>query len=301
MVLDRDRRRRLDFLWLGEPDCHDPRTVGGKAANLSLLAAEFRVPPGFCIPPAIFESVGLDGRAPETGVGERFGAMVQAGYAALSERTGGPDPAVAVRSSGVDEDGLSASLAGLHDTFLNVTGADPVADAALRCLASAFSDRAVAYRRDRGIDAGAPGLAVLVQHLVPADVSAVAFSADPVTGDRSTIVINANWGLGESIASGSVTPDTFTVSKDTVSVTDARLAEKGRMSVPVRGGIKEVDVPRAMRSMPSLNEGRIVEIARLAMALEERMGYPVDVECAFKGDSLYLLQCRPITALGSLG
>jgi len=301
----------LEFPWLGEQGAHDARSVGGKAANLSLLAADFRVPPGFCIPPTAFEALDLDVSAPnpgtgdasywDTGAGERFAALIGAAYSDLAGKTGTPEPGVAVRSSGIDEDGQSASLAGLHDTFLNVVGVHPIADAALKCLASAFTDRAVAYRRDRGIDERAAGLAVLVQHLVPADVSAVAFSADPVTGDRSQVVINANWGLGESVASGTVTPDTFTVSKASKAskaLSGTAVSDKAVMTVPVPGGVKEVNVPKMMRSMPCLNEGKATEIGQLAVALEQHMGYPVDVECAFMGDVLYLLQCRPVTTLG---
>jgi phosphoenolpyruvate synthase/pyruvate phosphate dikinase len=275
----------VEFLWLGDADCHVASMVGGKAANLSILAADYLVPPGFCIPPSAFEAT------------ERLGTEVETAYAALAESIGTPEPGVAVRSSGIDEDGQSASLAGLHDTFLNVTGAQAVGEAALKCLASAFTDRAIGYRRDRGIDGNVAGLAVLVQHLIPADVSAVAFSADPVTGDRSHVVINANWGLGETIASGSVTPDTFVVNKDGMALAESRVSEKSHMAVPVPGGIKEVGVPKMMRQSPCLDEARAVQIGELAVSLEQRMGYPVDVECAFKGDTLYLLQCRPVTTL----
>lgn len=287
----------VEFPWLGESGAHDPRSVGGKAANLSLLAAEYRVPPGFCIPPAAFDAVGPNARTPKADAGERFGALIGAAYSVLADKTGTREPGVAVRSSGIDEDGQSASLAGLHDTFLNVVGVHPIADAALKCLASAFTDRAVAYRRDRGIDEHAAGLAVLVQHLVPADVSAVAFSADPITGDRSQVVINANWGLGESVASGTVTPDTFTVSKVSMDLSETLVSDKASMTVPVPGGVKEVNVPKIMRSMPCLDDSKANEIATLAVSLEQRMGYPVDVECAYMGDVLYLLQCRPVTTL----
>ena len=116
----------LEFLWLGDADCHVSSTVGGKAANLSILAADFHVPTGFCIPPSAFEAA------------ERLGTWVESAYAALAESTGTTEPGVAVRSSGIDEDGQSASLAGLHDTFLNVTGAQAVGEAALKCLASLY-------------------------------------------------------------------------------------------------------------------------------------------------------------------
>jgi len=136
---------------------------------------------------------------------------------------------------------------------------------------------------------------VLVQQLIPADVSAVVFSAHPVTGNRAEIVINANWGLGESIMDGRVTPDTYVVRRPDLVIHLCQVAEKERMAVPEQEGTREVAVPRWMRTQPVLSDAQVLEVARLAIALEASMGTPVDVECAYRNGTLYLLQCRPIT------
>jgi pyruvate,water dikinase len=147
------------------------------------------------------------------------------------------------------------------------------------------------------LDADRPPFAVLVQQLVPADVSGVLFSADPVTGARDVILINASWGLGESIVGGTVTPDTYRVDKETLTIRAREIGTKQRMTVRIADGTEEVDVPRVLRGVPALNDEQIVQAAGLARTLEEDMGWPVDVECAFRGRSMYLLQCRPITSL----
>jgi pyruvate,water dikinase len=153
------------------------------------------------------------------------------------------------------------------------------------------------YRRLRGLGREELRAAVLVQRMVPADASAVAFTADPVTGSREEVVIEASWGLGESIVGGTVTPDTYRVRKAGLAVATAETSEKRRMTVPACKGTLEVDVPRFLRSQPALGEEQAVEVARLGIDLETEMGRPVDVECAYVGGRLYLLQCRPITAV----
>jgi pyruvate,water dikinase len=142
-----------------------------------------------------------------------------------------------------------------------------------------------------------PQLAVLVQQLVASDVSAVIFSANPITGNREEVMINASWGLGESIVGGTVTPDTFIVRKSDLAVFERVITEKQRMTVSASGGTHEVEVPRFLRKEASLNDAQIIEMASLAMTLEATMAHPVDVECAYAGGELYLLQCRPITTL----
>jgi len=122
---------------------------------------------------------------------------------------------VAVRSSALDEDGAGASFAGQHETYLNVVGAAAVAEAVARCWASVRSSRALEYRRRQGFPLDGARIAVLVQQLIPADVSSVVFSANPVTGSRDEVMINASWGLGESIVGGTVTPDTYVVRRRT--------------------------------------------------------------------------------------
>jgi len=128
----------------------------------------------------------------------------------------------------------------------------------------------------------------------------VVFSAHPVTGSRDEVVINASWGLGESLVSGTVTPDTFVIRKADLAVVSRDIAEKRRMTVLAHEGTQEVPVPRKQQTAPSLNDGHVVKLAWLALALESAMGWPVDLECAFQSQELYLLQCRPITTLGTL-
>jgi phosphoenolpyruvate synthase/pyruvate phosphate dikinase len=296
------RARERSIVWLGEQACEECALVGGKAANLCRLASEHPVPPGFCLTSVAFD------RAVSGGVHEfeeSSAASFPPGlreeiihaYRLLAERCGVAAPSVAVRSSALDEDGAGASFAGQHETYLNVVGGEAVADAIARCWASAFSARARQYRRRHGLALEGFRIAVLVQQLIRADVSAVIFSANPVTGDRAEVMINASWGLGESIVGGTVTPDTYLVSKADMRNVSRRIAEKGRMTVIASGGTREVEVPRFLRGQPALRENQVMEMAHLAMTLETRMGHPVDVECAYQAGRVYLLQCRPITTL----
>ena len=289
----------MEILWLGEPACHDRAAVGGKAANLSRLAAAYRVPPGFCLTATASERWGAALVADTPGaVPGALCEQVAAAYRRLADACGVAEPPVAVRSSAIDEDTAAASFAGQHATWLNVVGPAAVAEAVVRCWASARSAGALAYRRGRGLTTEGIRLAVLVQHLVAADLAAVVFSADPVTGDREQVVINASWGLGESVVGGTVTPDTYRVRKADLAIAARQVAEKRRMTVLVPGGTREVAVPRLLRAHPALSDEQVVELARLGRSLEAAMGGPVDLECAYAGGRLYVLQCRPITALG---
>lgn len=276
-------------LWLGDDDCHHDAVVGGKAASLSRLASLHTVPHGFAIPalPAL-----------QTCVPEALAPMIVHAYRALGDRCGASHPAVAVRSSALDEDGSDASFAGQHDTYLNIHGTDEVLDAVQRCVRSAVSPEALAYRQERGLPLVDVRIAVLVQLLVASDVSAVVFSANPVTGSRDEVMINANWGLGESIVAGSVTPDTFVVEKQGLEVTWRDIASKERMTVMTDIGTIDVDVPEELRTASSLDDDQVRAMTSLALKLERAVGYAVDIECAIANNTLYLLQCRPITTLG---
>lgn len=288
--------------WLGRGECHDCVLLGGKASNLCHLAAEHRVPPGFCLTADAFDhalTTGLvadEDSAPASLPSELLGELVRA-YQGLGERCGLDAPSVAVRSSALDEDGAGASFAGQHETYLNVVGAAAVAEAVTRCWASVRSPRAFEYRRRQGLPLDGVRIAVLVQQLIPADVSSVVFSANPVTGSRDEVMINASWGLGESIVGGTVTPDTYVVRKADMRIVSRQIADKRQMTVMVPGGTREVDVPRFLRAQPTLSDDEAVEMARLGVTLEGRMGHPVDMECAHHAGQLYLLQCRPITTL----
>ena len=143
-------------------------------------------------------------------------------------------------------------------------------------------------------------IAVLVQQLVPADVSAVVFGSNPVTGSLDEVTINASYGLGESVVGGTVTPDAYTVHKADLTIASRQIARKLRMTVRVSEGTQEVDIPRILQSQPSISDEQAVEMAGLSIELEGLMGWPVDVEVAYYEGKLYLLQCRPITTLGSV-
>ena len=278
----------MNLLWLGDPKSFDATLVGGKAAHLSRLARMYhRVPDGFCMPVTVMDQAHpLDLRD-----------VIERAISDLMACHRLPELVVAVRSSAVDEDGAGASFAGQHETYLNIVGADAILQAVARCWESAHAERALDYRRQQGLSVERIRLAVLVQRLVAADVSAVVFSANPVTGNRDEVVINASWGLGESLVGGTVTPDTFVVRKADLAVTDRLVSEKQRMTVAVPGGTREVAVPRFLRQETTLTDDQAAEIAQLALSLEAAMGWPVDVECAYARGQLYLLQCRPITTL----
>ena len=262
----------MKTLSLGAPGSDNASAVGNKAANLARLSAYFRVPPGFCIDTSVYEALGS--AAGVNGPDRReLRAIVDEGYRSLAERTGVLDPLVAVRSSAIGEDGAESSFAGQHETILNVRGVEAVTDAVLECWRSAANERATAYRATRGID-GPPRIAVLVQQMVPSDVSAIAFGVDPVTQDRTVVVIDAAAGLGDRIASGEITPDHYVVRR-----TDLSFVEN------VAGGALSADDARA--------------VAQLVIDLERHNAGAVDVECAFADGDLYLLQCRPVTAMNS--
>jgi pyruvate,water dikinase len=286
----------VPIVWLGDPACHDATTVGGKAATLSRMAAMHRVPPGFCLAASAYEPPAADYGM----LRSSLRAELRAAYAALGQRCGLAVPAVAVRSSALDEDGVAASFAGQHETILNVVGADALEDAIVRCWCSLRGQRALAYRAQHGISVERARLAVLVQQLVPADAAAVLFTANPVTNRSDEAIVTASYGLGESIVGGTVVPDTYVVRKHGSSgpqIVERLVGEKRVMTVLVDGGTTEVLVPVGLRSVPAVQDAQIVDAVRLGIALEQEMGSPVDVECAWKDATLYLLQCRPITTL----
>jgi phosphoenolpyruvate synthase/pyruvate phosphate dikinase len=273
--------------WLTEGELLEVREVGAKAAHLSRLARIHLVPPGFVI-----TAVQMAGELPP-----RLEADVRQAYRDLVARTRFRDVPVAVRSSAIDEDSAGASFAGQHDTYLNVRGEDSVYAAVLRCLHSAESAGALTYREQHGLETDRPEIAVLVQQMIESDVSAVAFSANPISGDATEVMVTSAWGLGESVVGGTVTPDTYVIRRPAMRIGQRWLAEKEVMTVFAEGGTIEVGVPADLRAASSLTDSQIIDIARLAAKLERAMGWPADVECAYAYGELYLLQCRPITTM----
>jgi phosphoenolpyruvate synthase/pyruvate phosphate dikinase len=280
------------MVWLGDAASYDPKIVGPKAAHLSQLAARFQVPPGFCLSADMYRQAGPSGL-----LSADLRSEVASAYAQLADQSGMQDPPVAVRSSAVDEDGPLASFAGQHETLLNIVGIAALVEAIEHSWASARTQQALAYRELHGLAVEDIGLAVLVQQLVRSDVSGVMFSANPVNGRRDELIVSSSWGLGESIVGGTVTPDSWVLRKLSHEVVEERLGDKRQMTVVTGDGTREVDVPRFLRSQPSLSEEQVLEVSRLGERLESLKGWPVDIEFAYAGGMLYLLQCRPITTL----
>ncbi|HEX6255821.1 MAG TPA: PEP/pyruvate-binding domain-containing protein [Euzebyales bacterium] len=301
---------------LGTVGADDRARVGGKGANLGeLRRLGQRVPDGFVVTTdayaTVLEQAGPafrirthvndSGRVDGSGwaairsdiasvamPGPVASAIVEA-YVALG---GGP---VAVRSSATAEDLPGAAFAGQHDTFLNVIGADAVLDAVRRCWASLWTDRAIAYRRRRGISAEHVRMAVVVQVMVPADSAGVMFTANPVTGARDEIVIDASSGLGEAVVSGLVTPDRYVLDGHG----EVREWSQGRREVVVRGapGGGVTHDTTEMDEARRLPGEILLELAGLGVSVADRFGQPQDIEWASTGGRVWLLQTRPMTAL----
>ncbi len=278
----------MKIAWLGTPATQDPHRVGGKAAHLSKLASTLPVPPGFCI----FPTGNRLTRCQRHELAESYEQLV--GQIANSH-----SPAVAVRSSAVGEDGQQASFAGQHESYLNIRGVDQVAEAVERCIESVYTARAIAYRQSHGLD-GQITPVVLIQQFIQADVSCVVFSADPCSGATDRVLVNAAWGLGESLVGGSVTPDLYIIAKNRLELLESRIAEKRVMTVTCADGTCEVPVPRALRNEPCLSQRQLLQLASLSIELEAGQGWPVDLECLFAAGKFYLVQCRPITTLNRI-
>jgi len=209
----------------------------------------------------------------------------------------GSEAKVAVRSSATGEDGRDASFAGMNRTITNVNGSDAVIDAVMCCWKSLFSPRVVSYRRSRGFSA-VPEMAVVVQQMLTPDQAGVAFTADPSTGRRDRIVIEAAFGQGEVVVGGSVQPDTYVVDKATMAVLDQTIGYKPFKIVRGDDGHDLVVNLRPEEAEAQVLDGSSVEnVARLAIAAEKHYGYPQDIEWAIEAGVSWLVQARPITTL----
>ncbi len=322
--------------WFDEIRKTDIALVGGKGANLGeLTAASVPVPPGFCVVADAYSRFvgesGLDRKIAEalqsldfedtaelqartaeirrwileTPVPQAIEGQIRRAYEALADQLGVRDPRVAVRSSATAEDLPDASFAGQQDTYLHVIGGDDVIRCVRECWASLWNARATYYRQKQHYDHFAVSLCAVVQKMVDSEISGVMFTANPVTGERGQIMINASWGLGEAVVSGSVTPDEYVLSKDSLTELDSVIAEKKVMIVERSSGSGTVAVPVAEYLGPEWVSKRCMgaaEVRRLAEAgktIEKLYGAPMDIEWGQDRDTkdLYILQARPVTTL----
>jgi pyruvate,water dikinase len=294
----------IPFEELGIADV--PR-VGGKCASLGeMTKAGFPVPPGFAVSTRAFDEVvgpldredveELRERVRSIELPEEVAAAIRDAYAALGKGVGSDDPPVAVRSSAVAEDSAEGSFAGLQDTYLWLSGADVVLDGVRRCWASYFNAEALAYREKTGAEA--EGMAVAVQYMVDARAAGVMFTLNPVSGDQSTIAIDAAWGLGEGVVSGEVTPDSYLYSKVTRELVKSEVGDKAKecLADPDAGGTRMGDVEDERRTRLCLAEEQVAALAELADRALKHYGAHQDLEWAIDRDGeLFLLQSRPET------
>lgn len=202
----------------------------------------------------------------------------------------------AVRSSGANEDGKRRAWAGQLESFLGVPR-EHLSKYVRQCWASAFSPRAIFYGREIRRNRTSPSVAVVVEKMVPADVAGICFTAHPLTGDRKQIVIEAVYGLGEKLAGGTVTPDTYVVRKDTGELLDTNISSQRSMAVLSKKGVRTVVLPKAKQWRQKLSAKEIRTLAKLCGAIESKRGAPQDIEWAYAGGKFFILQARPITTL----
>ena len=304
---------------------NDIPSAGSKGANLGeMLKAGFPVPAGFVLTTAAYDAFvsenGMqqqildlaakvsadDPRAGEdasgairklflaAGIPEAIRVDLLSAYADLASEG---KTAVAVRSSATAEDLSTASFAGQQDTYLNIQGEGALLEAVKKCWASLWTARAMSYRSRRHIAPATVSLAVIVQQLILADSAGILFTANPMNGEREQIHINATWGLGEAIVGGLVTPDTLIVDKSNQQVVSRQTTTKTVMTVRTDTGTEERPIPQSQRERQVLDDATAVELARYGAQIEAHFGLPMDIEWAISGDSIAILQARPITNL----
>ena len=272
-----------------EIDETDLPHVGGKGLNLGKLTrAEFQVPQGFCVTTDAYRFSVQDlseqnaSAIKELVLSRELVAEIRTAREQLQTRT------VAVRSSATAEDLEEASFAGQQDTFLNVTS-DELLDALKACWASLWSERAITYRQTQGIDDEGLAMAVVIQEMCDADVSGVLFTVSPFNADVS--IVESNWGLGESVVSGAITPDSFHVSRETGEVVERNIAVKREMVTAT--GVSEV--ASAQQDVSSLTDTQLKKLTQLGMQVEAHYGQPMDIEWALADGQFVLLQARHVT------
>lgn len=307
--------------------------VGGKCASLGeLINSGVRVPPGFALTTAGFRrfmaqaGIADELRAQLEGIdhsdldaleaasarirplieahpfSEEIEDQVAECYRKLSVRCGMPAVPVAVRSSATAEDLAGASFAGQQDTYLWIRGADAVLHHMRKCISSLYTGRAIAYRANKGFDDEGLAISVGVQKMANSYTAGVMFTIHPANGDRSVIVIDSNFGFGESVVSGEVTPDHFVVNKITLDIIDRVISQKLICYTvdPVSQTSGPTEVPFERQKVQSLIDDEVTELAWMGKRIEKHYGRAMDIEWAVDkdlpaGGNIFILQARPET------
>ncbi|HEX4125676.1 MAG TPA: PEP/pyruvate-binding domain-containing protein [Tepidisphaeraceae bacterium] len=313
------------IIHFAESEWATPARVGGKGANLSALtAAGFPVPVGFVVTAEAYDQFlaaetwidagisTLDYAHPDrlreqcqairrrltaARLPQAVGQAILNALAKLEPPNGQEGGAFAVRSSSTFEDLAQAAFAGQHDTYLNVRGSERICERVRACFASLWEDRAVLYRHHQGFSQRQAKMAVVVQRQIVAESAGVGFSIDPITGRMDRMRIAANFGLGESVVSGEGEIDHFDVDKISLEIVGRAIGHKQSRIVAVGGDVERQSVPADQIDAPCLTDRQIASVAELMRQVEAHYGWPQDIEWAFAGDRLHLLQSRPVTTL----
>lgn len=300
---------------------NDVTLAGGKGASLGeMIQASISVPPGFVILSSAFEkfleeidlNVEIDA-ALETvdhkkmhtieNASEKIKALILA--AEMPKNTAEiiqkffkklGAKYVAVRSSATAEDSVSAAWAGQLETYLNTTK-NNLLENVKKCWASLFTPRAIFYRFEKKLHKQKISVAVVIQKMVQSEVSGICFTVHPVTKAQNQMVIEAGFGLGETIVSGHITPDTYTIHKDNLSLLDVNISKQGIIITRGQNGDIKKKLTRKVGGKQKLTEKQIVKLAGLCKKIERHYRYPQDIEWAYADKRFYILQSRPITTL----
>lgn len=323
--------------WLRECNRQSVPLVGGKNASLGeLINAGIRVPPGFAVTTDGYHRFlqdggisselldilqGLDHQNTDAlnAAAEKIRSIIESAvfsweledliaeyYRKLSKYCFIPATPVAVRSSATAEDLPGASFAGQQDTFLWIRGVDSLMDHIRRCFSSLFTPRAIAYRIKMGFDHAQVSISVGVQKMANSFTAGVMFTLNPSNGDRSQIVIDSNYGFGESVVSGEVTPDHFVVDKISLDIMNKTISQKEVYYTvePQEHRSKKFELPNERAKAQSTIDEDIIELARMGKVIEKHYGCPQDIEWAVDKDmpaagNVFILQSRPETVWSS--
>lgn len=306
--------------------------VGGKGASLGeMTGAGLPVPPGFTLTCTAFRTSKEQSELDEDiarllfeldtentdmvtqrcrEIREAFSKMAMVpevevdlrnAYRELCQVSGTQDIPVAVRSSATSEDSPDASFAGEHDTYLWIRGEEAVIDAVRRCWASLFTDRATCYRVEMGYEHKSVEMSVVIQKMVHPISAGVAFTLNPVNGDRSQVCIDSAWGFGESVVSGEVTPDNYLIDKVLMEIGQRKVSVKEmEFKLSDHDSVERAELDEERAKSPSLTDAQIKAIVKLARLAEKHYGCPQDIEWAVdadlpEGSNVVLLQSRPET------
>ncbi len=297
--------------------------VGGKGANLAELwhIPGIAVPEGFCVTTDAYaafvdtspefgdllkslDAIDVASLAELNAAGEKMRAHLEALpitapiEQAIVEawRKTGPDHYYAIRSSATAEDLPGASFAGQQDTFLNIAGETNILDCIRKCWASLFTDRAIAYRQRNGFGHDKVQLSVVVQRMVFPEVAGIMFTADPVTGNRTIVSIDASFGLGEALVSGIVSADLYKVKNDKVIATKIARKEVAIRALP-GGGTEKAAIAGDRQTAQALSDEDTIKLARMGRNIEKHFGSPQDIEWCLADGEIRIVQSRPITTL----